>query len=138
MFRSSRTRLHGGTYYKNRKKEKNVENNEVVDKNVIELSELNAMRPNEVVNMKKELEDGANNEPILKSLCRVEEKIEDDIDPVAPTNTVSRLILEWEERIKLHQEKEMKFSQWRSKVFNDGRFILVNEGCEVSDEGGVT
>ncbi|GJZ82233.1 hypothetical protein Tco_0647406, partial [Tanacetum coccineum] len=75
---------------------------------------------------------------IPRSLCRVEEGTESDIDPVAPTTTVSRLILEWEEKTKLYQDKEMEFSQWRSKVFNDERSTLVNEGCEVSDEGGVT
>ncbi|GJS51744.1 hypothetical protein Tco_0625106 [Tanacetum coccineum] len=58
---------------------------------------------------------------IPESPRRVEEETENDIDLVAPTNTISRLILEWEERIKLHQEKEMEFDQWRSKVFNDGR-----------------
>nr|GEY64532.1 hypothetical protein [Tanacetum cinerariifolium] len=36
---------------------------------------------------------------------RIEEKTEDDIDFVAPTNTISRLILVWEEMIKYHQEK---------------------------------
>ncbi|GKA83496.1 hypothetical protein Tco_0805091 [Tanacetum coccineum] len=75
---------------------------------------------------------------ITESLCRVEEGTESDIDPAAPTTIVSRLILEWEERIKLHQEKEMDFNQWRSKMFNDERSTLVNEGCEVSDEGVVT
>ncbi|GKA32450.1 hypothetical protein Tco_0718817 [Tanacetum coccineum] len=48
---------------------------------------------------------------ILESLCRVEEGTENDIDLVDPTTTVSRLILECEERIKLHQEKEMEFNQ---------------------------
>ncbi|GJS28290.1 reverse transcriptase domain-containing protein [Tanacetum coccineum] len=47
---------------------------------------------------------------IPESLCRVEEGTESDIDPAALTTTVSRLILEWEERIKLHQEKEMEFN----------------------------
>nr|GEZ19496.1 hypothetical protein [Tanacetum cinerariifolium] len=31
--------------------------------------------------------------------------------PIAPTMTVNRLVLEWEERIKLHQKKEMEFDQ---------------------------
>ncbi|GJU75576.1 retrovirus-related pol polyprotein from transposon TNT 1-94 [Tanacetum coccineum] len=48
---------------------------------------------------------------IPESLCRVEEGTESDIDPTTLTTTVSRLILEWEERIKLHQEKEMEFNQ---------------------------
>ncbi|GJX85640.1 MAK10-like protein, partial [Tanacetum coccineum] len=52
---------------------------------------------------------------IHESPRRVEVEIKNDIDPVAPTNTISRLILEWEERIKLHQEREMEFNQWRSK-----------------------
>ncbi|GJX78371.1 hypothetical protein Tco_0325182 [Tanacetum coccineum] len=75
---------------------------------------------------------------IPESLYRVEEGTENDIDLVAPTTTISRLTLEWEERIKLPQEKEIEFNQWRSKVINDERSALVNEGCEVSDEGGVT
>ncbi|GKD26957.1 hypothetical protein Tco_1233171, partial [Tanacetum coccineum] len=61
-----------------------------------------------------------------------EEREKDEFDPVTPTSIVSKLISEWEERIKLHQEKEMEFNQWRSKVFNDGRSVLVNEGCEVT------
>ncbi|GKA84991.1 hypothetical protein Tco_0806645 [Tanacetum coccineum] len=44
-------------------KEKNVEKNEVVDKSVIELSELNAIEPKEVVDIKKEVEDGTHNQP---------------------------------------------------------------------------
>ncbi|GJT24933.1 hypothetical protein Tco_0894870 [Tanacetum coccineum] len=196
-------------------KEKNIENNEVVDKNVIELSELNTIEPKDVIVMKKEVKDGANDEPVRnveeeitrdvieelvemprtyvqrnpqeednkkedmggnfvipcnigglkytdalvdqgsdedkkkpfilgtpflttdkfeirfdkgtitlksgknkisffkipESLCRVKEGTENDIDPVAPTTTASRLILEWEERIKIHQEKEIEFNQ---------------------------
>ncbi|GJY26772.1 hypothetical protein Tco_0401498 [Tanacetum coccineum] len=44
------------------KKEKNTKNNEVVDENVIELSELNALKPEEVVDVKKEVENGTDNE----------------------------------------------------------------------------
>ncbi|GJS24056.1 zinc finger, CCHC-type containing protein, partial [Tanacetum coccineum] len=75
---------------------------------------------------------------IPELLYNTEEETKDGIDLVTPNNTVSRLILEWEERIKLHQEKEMEFSQWRSKVFNDGRSILKNKGCGLENEGGVT
>ncbi|GJY26306.1 hypothetical protein Tco_0401032 [Tanacetum coccineum] len=75
---------------------------------------------------------------ILDFLCKIKEEAENDIDPVTPTSTVSKLILEWEERIKLHQEKEMKFNEWRSKVFKDKRSTLMKEGCEVSEEEGVT
>ncbi|GJT41875.1 MAK10-like protein [Tanacetum coccineum] len=48
---------------------------------------------------------------IPKSLCKIERGIKNDIEPIAPTMTVNRLFLEWEERIKLHQEKEMEFDQ---------------------------
>ncbi|GKA17437.1 MAK10-like protein [Tanacetum coccineum] len=65
-----------------------------------------------------------------KAEVRVEVEIKNDIDPVAFTNAISRLILEWEERIKLYREKELEFNQWRSKVFNDGRSVLMPKGCE--------
>ncbi|GJR58781.1 hypothetical protein Tco_1500943 [Tanacetum coccineum] len=61
-----------------------------------------------------------------------------DIEPIAPMITVNRLVLEWEEKIKLHQEKEMKFDKWRSKIFNNKHLASVKEECEVEDEGGVT
>ncbi|GJY57588.1 reverse transcriptase domain-containing protein [Tanacetum coccineum] len=43
--------------------------------------------------------------------CRIEKGIKNDIEPISPTMTINRLVLEWEEKIKLHQEKEMKFDQ---------------------------
>ncbi|GKG42422.1 hypothetical protein Tco_0476720, partial [Tanacetum coccineum] len=52
--------------------------------------------------------------------------------------TVNRLVLEWEEKIKLHQEKEMKFDQWRSKIFNNEHLASMKEESEVDDEGEVT
>nr|GEU54397.1 hypothetical protein [Tanacetum cinerariifolium] len=54
----------------------------------------------------------------------VEKGIKNDIEPIAPTMTVNRLVLEWEERKILHQEKEMEFNQWRSKNFKDERPAL--------------
>ncbi|GKC11739.1 hypothetical protein Tco_1008521 [Tanacetum coccineum] len=48
---------------------------------------------------------------ISKSLCKVEKGIKNNVRPIAPTMTVNMLVLEWEERIKLHREKEMKFNQ---------------------------
>ncbi|GKD88578.1 zinc finger, CCHC-type containing protein [Tanacetum coccineum] len=48
---------------------------------------------------------------IHESLGKVEKGIKNDIEPIAPTMTVNRLVLEWEERIKLHQEKELEFDQ---------------------------
>ncbi|GJS50847.1 hypothetical protein Tco_0624209 [Tanacetum coccineum] len=42
--------------------------------------------------------------------CRIEKGIMNDIEPIAPMMTVNRFILEWEEKIKLHQDIEMKFN----------------------------
>ncbi|GKA88528.1 hypothetical protein Tco_0810292 [Tanacetum coccineum] len=46
-----------------------------------------------------------------ETLCKIEKRTKNDIEPIAPTMTVNRIVLEWEERMKLHQEKEMKFDQ---------------------------
>ncbi|GJU14263.1 hypothetical protein Tco_1142229 [Tanacetum coccineum] len=54
---------------------------------------------------------------ILESSCKIEKGVKNDIEPIAPVMTVNRLVLKWEERIKLHLEKEMKFNQWRSNNF---------------------
>nr|GEU44095.1 hypothetical protein [Tanacetum cinerariifolium] len=70
--------------------------------------------------------------------CRIEKGIRNDIEPIAPTMTVNRLVLEWEEKIKLHQEKEMKFDQWRSKIFNNEHPASMKEECEVEDKREVT
>ncbi|GKB22842.1 hypothetical protein Tco_0862243, partial [Tanacetum coccineum] len=70
--------------------------------------------------------------------CKIEKGIKNGIEPIAPTMTVNILVLEWEEKIKLHQEKKMKFDQWRSKIFNNEHLASVKEECEVEDEGGVT
>nr|GEU35994.1 hypothetical protein [Tanacetum cinerariifolium] len=48
---------------------------------------------------------------IPKPHCRIEKGIKNEIEPIASMMTVNRLVLEWEEKIKLHQEKEMKFDQ---------------------------
>nr|GEW69752.1 hypothetical protein [Tanacetum cinerariifolium] len=45
-------------------KDKNTKNNKVVDKNIIEHSELNALEPEEVVDVKKEVENITDNEAI--------------------------------------------------------------------------
>nr|GEW36660.1 ribonuclease H-like domain-containing protein [Tanacetum cinerariifolium] len=66
--------------------------------------------------------------PALPS--ELEKNAEDDLDLITPKNTVSKMILEWEERIKNHQEKEMEFNQWRSTVFENKGSISKNEGCE--------
>ncbi|GKE29040.1 zinc finger, CCHC-type containing protein [Tanacetum coccineum] len=62
---------------------------------------------------------------IPESLGKVEKGIKNDIEPISPTMTVNRLVLKWEERIKLHQEKEMEFDQWRSKKLKNKHPALV-------------
>ncbi|GKD43206.1 hypothetical protein Tco_1267851 [Tanacetum coccineum] len=74
----------------------------------------------------------------LLHLCRVEKGIKNDIEPIAPIMTVNKLVLEWEEKIKLHQEKEMKFDRWRSKNFKNELHDLVKIEDEMDDEGEVT
>ncbi|GJU53200.1 zinc finger, CCHC-type containing protein [Tanacetum coccineum] len=73
---------------------------------------------------------------IPKSLCKIERGVKNDIEPIAPTMTVNRLILEWEERIKLHLEREMKFNQWKRKNFKSKHPALIEGGMD--DEGEVT
>ncbi|GJZ68522.1 MAK10-like protein [Tanacetum coccineum] len=75
---------------------------------------------------------------IPESLCKVEKGIKNDIESIAPTMTVNRLVLEWEEKIKLHLEKEMKFDQWRSKNFKNKHPAPVKVEGEMDDEGEVT
>ncbi|GJS65215.1 reverse transcriptase domain-containing protein [Tanacetum coccineum] len=48
------------------------------------------------------------------------------------------LFLEWEEKIKLHQEKEKESDRWRNKNFKNERPALVKIEDEVDDEGEVT
>ncbi|GKA31408.1 MAK10-like protein [Tanacetum coccineum] len=48
--------------------------------------------------------------------CKFEEREKDEIDPITPISIVCKRILEWEERIKFHQEKESEFNQWRGKL----------------------
>ncbi|GJZ16046.1 zinc finger, CCHC-type containing protein [Tanacetum coccineum] len=71
---------------------------------------------------------------IPESLGKDEKWIKNDIEPIAPTMNVNRLILEWEERIKLHQEKEMEFDQWRSQNFKNKHLALVKVKGEKNKE----
>ncbi|GKB81317.1 reverse transcriptase domain-containing protein [Tanacetum coccineum] len=75
---------------------------------------------------------------IHDSSCMTEKGIKNDIEPIAPTMTVNRLVLEWEEKIKLHLEREMKFNQWRSKNFKGKRPTLITTKEGMDDEGEVT
>ncbi|GJW03696.1 zinc finger, CCHC-type containing protein [Tanacetum coccineum] len=75
---------------------------------------------------------------IPKSLCKIDRGIKKDIEPIAPNMIVNRLVLKWEERIKLHQEKEMEFNQWRSKTFKNKHPAFMKAKREVKNEGEVT
>ncbi|GJV08497.1 zinc finger, CCHC-type containing protein [Tanacetum coccineum] len=75
---------------------------------------------------------------IHESLCKIERGVKNDIDPISPTITVNRLVLEWEERIKLHLEREMKFDQWKSKNFKSKHPALAKVEGEMDGEGEVT
>ncbi|GKA12657.1 hypothetical protein Tco_0692203 [Tanacetum coccineum] len=75
---------------------------------------------------------------IHKSSCKIEKGVKNDIEPIAPIMTVNRLVLEWEERIKLHLEKEMKFNQWRSNNFKSKHATPVKVEGGMDDEGEVT
>ncbi|GKC13280.1 MAK10-like protein [Tanacetum coccineum] len=75
---------------------------------------------------------------IPESPYKSEKGIKKDIEPIAPIMTVNRLVLEWEEKIKLHQEKEIEFNRWRNKNFKNERPALVKIGDEKDDEREVT
>ncbi|GKA28736.1 zinc finger, CCHC-type containing protein [Tanacetum coccineum] len=47
---------------------------------------------------------------IHDSPCMTEKGVKNNIEPIAPTMTVNRLVLEWEEKIKLHLKREMEFN----------------------------
>ncbi|GKA16141.1 hypothetical protein Tco_0695888 [Tanacetum coccineum] len=74
---------------------------------------------------------------IPESLYKTERGVKNDIDPIAPTMTVYRLVLEWEERIKHHLEREMKFDQWKSENFKSNHHALVKVEGEINDDGEV-
>ncbi|GJV53363.1 zinc finger, CCHC-type containing protein [Tanacetum coccineum] len=62
---------------------------------------------------------------IPDSSCMTEKGVKNNIEPISPTMTVNKLVLEWEERIKLHLEKEMEFNQWRRKNFKGKHPTLI-------------
>ncbi|GJQ92445.1 hypothetical protein Tco_0003584 [Tanacetum coccineum] len=78
------------------------------------------------------------NVTIPESLYKIERGVKKDIEPMAPTMIVNRLVLEWEERIKLHLEREMEFDQWKSKNFKGKHPALVKVEGGIDDEGEVT
>ncbi|GJU71913.1 zinc finger, CCHC-type containing protein [Tanacetum coccineum] len=75
---------------------------------------------------------------IPEPLRKDEKGIKNDIEPIAPTMTINRLVLEWAEKIKLHQEKEMEFDRWRNKNFQNERPAPVKIKDGIDDEGEIT
>ncbi|GKA79721.1 MAK10-like protein [Tanacetum coccineum] len=71
-------------------------------------------------------------------LCKFKERKVDKIDALS---IVNKRILEWEERIKLHHEKELEFDQWRNKMFNNKNNVSKEESSSSGsdgNQGGVT
>nr|GFA01014.1 zinc finger, CCHC-type [Tanacetum cinerariifolium] len=60
-------------------KDKDIENNIIVDKNIIGLSESNAIKPKEEVDMKKKVEDKTSNEPIMSMKEEITVDIKDEV-----------------------------------------------------------
>ncbi|GJW48599.1 zinc finger, CCHC-type containing protein [Tanacetum coccineum] len=75
---------------------------------------------------------------ILDPSFKIDKGVKNDIEPIAPTMTVNKLVLKWKEKIKLYMEREMKFNQWRSKSFKGNHPTLIATNEEMNDEGEVT
>nr|GEV91420.1 hypothetical protein [Tanacetum cinerariifolium] len=75
---------------------------------------------------------------IPESLCKIKRGVKNDIEPISPTMTVNRLVVEWEKRIKLHLEREMEFDQWKRKNFKGKHPAFDKVEGEMDDEGEVT
>ncbi|GJU15871.1 zinc finger, CCHC-type containing protein [Tanacetum coccineum] len=74
---------------------------------------------------------------IPESPSIIEKGVKNDIEPIAPLMIVNRLVLEWEERIRLHQEKDIEFNRWRCKNFKDEHPALIKVKGGMDDEGEV-
>ncbi|GJZ51401.1 retrovirus-related pol polyprotein from transposon TNT 1-94 [Tanacetum coccineum] len=75
---------------------------------------------------------------IPESPGTIKRGVKNKIESIAPTMTVNRLVLEWEESIRLHLEREIKFDRWRSKNFKNEHPTLTKIKGEMDDEGEVT
>nr|GEY13828.1 hypothetical protein [Tanacetum cinerariifolium] len=75
---------------------------------------------------------------IPESFCKDEKGIKNDIEPIAPTVIVNKLVLEWEEKIKLYHQKEMEFDRWRNKNFKNKRPAPIKIKYGMDDKGEVT
>ncbi|GJX20194.1 hypothetical protein Tco_0222871 [Tanacetum coccineum] len=65
---------------------------------------------------------------IPESLCKIERGVKNDIEPIATTMTVNRLVL----------ENGGEFNQWRSKNFKSKHLALAKVEGGMDDEGEVT
>ncbi|GKA38699.1 zinc finger, CCHC-type containing protein [Tanacetum coccineum] len=65
-----------------------------------------------------------------------EKGVKNDIEPIAPTMTMNRLVLEWEEKIKLHLEREMKFNQYKGLKTKQKRNCRWQNEYDGTDPGG--
>ncbi|GJT57605.1 hypothetical protein Tco_0992659 [Tanacetum coccineum] len=74
---------------------------------------------------------------IPESLCKDEKGTKNDIEPIASTMSVNRLVLEYKEKIKIHQEKKMEFDRWRNKNLKNERHAPVKIKDGMDDEGDV-
>ncbi|GJW24303.1 MAK10-like protein [Tanacetum coccineum] len=63
-------------------------------------------------------------------LSHVEKGIKNDIEPIVPTMTVNRLILEWEERIKLHQERRWNLINGELRILKMSALLLLEKKKE--------
>ncbi|GJV62771.1 zinc finger, CCHC-type containing protein [Tanacetum coccineum] len=72
---------------------------------------------------------------IPDSSCVNNKGVKNDIEPIASTMTLNRLVLEWEEKIKLHLEREMQFNQWRRKKFKSKHPPLIAIKERIDAEG---
>ncbi|GJR96579.1 MAK10-like protein [Tanacetum coccineum] len=73
----------------------------------------------------------ANFHKCLDFFCKFKEREEDKVDPLS---IVNERILEWEERIKFHREKDLEFNQWRNKLFNEKNSVSTNGGSKANNE----
>nr|GEW48200.1 hypothetical protein [Tanacetum cinerariifolium] len=75
---------------------------------------------------------------IPEPLYKTERGVKNEIEPIAPSMTMNRLVLEWEEGIRLHQEKEMELDQRRRKNFKNKHPTPTKDDKEVGGKEEVT
>ncbi|GJY60991.1 hypothetical protein Tco_0461648 [Tanacetum coccineum] len=67
-----------------------------------------------------------------------EEEEDDEDDESFNSFPTMKLVLEWEEKIKLHLEREMQFNQWRRNFFKGKHPTLIATKEGMDYEGEVT